>query len=75
MAEAGINAVGVIQLEGKFGKLIGHVATGWWPSSIAVSADGLKLYVANASGRGATPNLIDPPGNVGFAETHHIRDC
>src|SRR5262245_13343889 len=58
VAEAGINAIGVIQLQGKGGKVIGHIPTGWWPSSVQVSADGRSLYVANARGRGAGPNLV-----------------
>ncbi|MDD5581058.1 MAG: YncE family protein [Methylobacter sp.] len=58
VAEAGINAVGVVRLEGQSGRLIGHIPTGWWPSSVAVSADGRTLYVANASGRGAGPNNV-----------------
>jgi DNA-binding beta-propeller fold protein YncE len=58
VAEAGINAVGVIRLERKGGHVIGHIPTGWWPSSIRVSADGRTLYVANARGRGAGPNLV-----------------
>lgn len=70
VAEAGVNAVGVIRLEGKSGKLVGHIPTGCWPSSVAVSADGLTLYVANASGRGATPNVIDPPGNEDGSPKH-----
>jgi len=66
VAEAGVNAVGVIRLngQGKHGHLIGHIPTGWWPSSIEVSADGRSLYVANARGRGAGPNLI-PVGEGG----------
>ena len=58
VAEAGVNAVGVVKLEGKHGRLIGHIPAGWWPSSVKVSADGRTLYVANASGRGAPPNLV-----------------
>jgi DNA-binding beta-propeller fold protein YncE len=58
VAEAGVNAVGVIRLNGKQGQLIGHIPTGWWPSSVKVSADGKSLYVANARGRGAGPNLV-----------------
>jgi DNA-binding beta-propeller fold protein YncE len=58
VAEAGVNAVGVIRLDGKRGRLIGHIPVGWWPSSIRVSADGQSLYVANARGRGAGPNLV-----------------
>src|SRR5262245_47787050 len=58
VAEAGINAVGVIRVDGKQGRLIGHIPAGWWPSSVQVSADGRTLYVANARGRGAGPNLV-----------------
>jgi DNA-binding beta-propeller fold protein YncE len=58
VAEAGINAVGVIKLHGKSGELVGHIPTGWWPSAVLVSADGNTLYVANARGRGASPNLV-----------------
>ena len=59
VAEAGVNAIGVIRLKGKHGgDLIGHIPTGWWPSSVRVSADGRSLYVANARGRGAGPNPV-----------------
>jgi DNA-binding beta-propeller fold protein YncE len=58
VAEAGVNAIGVIRVEGKQGRLVGHIPTGWWPSSVQVSADGRTLYVANARGRGAGPNLV-----------------
>ena len=57
VAEAGVNAIGVIKLSGNDGKVVGHIPTGWWPSAVRVSADGSTLYVANARGRGATPNL------------------
>ncbi len=58
VAEAGINAIGVIRLDGKRGHVVGHIPTGWWPSSVRVSVDGHSLYVANARGRGAGPNLV-----------------
>ena len=58
VAEAGVNALGVIRLDGKRGDLVGHIPTGWWPSSVRVSADGRSLYVANARGRGAGPNPV-----------------
>jgi DNA-binding beta-propeller fold protein YncE len=58
VAEAGVNAIGVVRLHGKSGQVIGHIPTGWWPSAVRVSADGNTLYVANARGRGATPNLV-----------------
>lgn len=63
VAEAGINAVGVIKLDGKSGKLIGHIPTGWWPASIQVSANGHTLYVANARGRGSPPTLVSDAGS------------
>jgi DNA-binding beta-propeller fold protein YncE len=66
VAEAGLNAIGVVALAGHLrhgGKLIGHIPAGWWPSSVSVSADGKTLFVANSKGRGAGPNLGgDPPG-------------
>lgn len=65
VAEAGINAVAVIRLDGKSGKIMGHIPTGWWPSSVTVSPDGKTLYVANARGRGAGPNNNFPPDNLG----------
>src|SRR5262249_34722343 len=65
VAEAGLNAVAVIKLDGKSGKVLGHIPTGWWPSSVAVSADGRTLYVANAKGRGAGPNTGVAPDNLG----------
>jgi DNA-binding beta-propeller fold protein YncE len=66
VAEAGINAIGVIRLHGqRGGKVEGHIPAGWWPSSIATSADGRTLFVANARGRGAGPNNDAPPDNLG----------
>ncbi len=65
VAEAGVNAIGVVKLGNKSGRLIGHIPVGWWPSSVQVSADGKTLYVANARGRGAGPNNDSPPDNLG----------
>src|SRR5215510_8440072 len=66
VAEAGINAIAVIRLEGRGGaKVLGHIPTGWWPSAVRVSADGKTLYVANSKGRGAGPNNNFPPDNLG----------
>jgi DNA-binding beta-propeller fold protein YncE len=52
VAEAGINAIGVIDIEAR--KVIGHIPTGWFPS--AVKASGGTVYVANAKGNGTGPN-------------------
>lgn len=54
VAEAGINAVGIIDIESL--ELIGHIPTGWFPSKLAVSPDGGQLIVANAKGYGSGPN-------------------
>ena len=54
VAEAGINAVAVIEV----GTLavLGHIPTGWFPSKLKVSLDGKTLLVANAKGFGSGPN-------------------
>jgi DNA-binding beta-propeller fold protein YncE len=65
VAEAGINAVAVLRLQGKSAQVLGHIPVGWWPSSVQVSADGRRLYVANARGRGAGPDDSVPPDNLG----------
>lgn len=54
VAEAGINAVGVIDISSL--KLLGHIPTGWFPSKLKVSNDGKKLIVANAKGYGSGAN-------------------
>jgi DNA-binding beta-propeller fold protein YncE len=55
VAEAGLNAVGVVDLRGS-AHLAGLIPTGWWPSSVKASRDGRVLFVASAKGRGAGPN-------------------
>ena len=62
VAEAGINAVGVIDVADK--KVVGHIPTAWFPSKLKVSPDGKKLYVANAKGYGSGPNA-GPDFNMG----------
>ncbi|MEI8047118.1 MAG: hypothetical protein WCI92_07045 [Bacteroidota bacterium] len=54
VAESGLNAVGVIEVE--LLKVIGHIPTGWFPAKLKVSPDGRKLIVANAKGYGSGPN-------------------
>ncbi len=54
VAEAGINAVAVIDLENN--SVLGHIPVGWFPSKLKVSKDGKKLIVANAKGFGSGPN-------------------
>ena len=52
VAEAGINAVGVIDPAAK--TVLGHIPVGWFPVKPVV--EGGTLYVANAKGRGAGPS-------------------
>jgi YVTN family beta-propeller protein len=54
VAESGINAVAVIDVERL--EVLGHIPTGWFPSKVKVSKDGKKLIVANAKGFGSGPN-------------------
>ncbi len=66
VAEAGINAVGVIDVPTL--SVVGHIPTGWFPSKLKVSLDGRKLIVANAKGYGSGPNggknyTIGPKGS------------
>lgn len=54
VAEAGINAVAVIDIPSL--KVLGHIPTGWFPSKLKVSPDGKQLIVTNAKGFGSGPN-------------------
>ena len=53
VAEAGINAVGIIDT--KTMRVIGHVPVGWFPTKIAIDRD--TVYVTNAKGQGTGPSL------------------
>jgi YVTN family beta-propeller protein len=48
VALADMNAVAVVDLAGK--GLKGYIPTGWYPTSVALSADGVALLVANGKG-------------------------
>ncbi len=52
VAEAGINAVGVINLENF--QVVGHLPAGWFPTRVAVH--GGSVIVAAAKGHGTGPN-------------------
>ncbi len=52
VAEAGINAVGVIDLASN--RLAGHLPAGWFPAAVAV--DRGRIFVASAKGLGTGPN-------------------
>jgi YVTN family beta-propeller protein len=76
VAEAGINAVGVIDVKGR--RVLGHIPVGWFPTRVALS--GGEILVANARGEGAGPNdpdhaqprqgsvsIFPPPGDAELA--------
>ena len=52
VAEAGINAIGVIDLAAN--AVAGHIPAGWFPSQVRVLGD--VVYIANAKGAGTGPN-------------------
>ena len=54
VAESGINAVGVVDVDKL--EVQGHIPVGWFPSKLAVHPDGKHLIVANAKGYGSGPN-------------------
>ncbi len=54
VAEAGINAVAVIDIPSQ--KVLGHLPTGWFPSKLKITPDGKQLIVSNAKGYGSGPN-------------------
>jgi hypothetical protein len=54
VAEAGINAVGVLNAATL--QVVEHIPAGWNPSAVALSPDGKMLYVVNAKGKGTGPN-------------------
>jgi YVTN family beta-propeller protein len=54
VAEAGINAIGVIDLPSF--KVSGHIPAGWFPSKLKVTPDGRNIIVTNAKGYGSGPN-------------------
>jgi YVTN family beta-propeller protein len=52
VAEAGINAVGVIDVATR--EVLGHIPAGWFPTRVQVSKG--AVFVANAKGHGTGPN-------------------
>ncbi len=61
VAEAGINAVGVVDTKNL--ELVGHLPVGWFPTRVVVHGD--DVYVSNAKGHGTGPNA----GRFGSEET------
>ncbi len=53
LAEAGINAVGVMDTQSM--RVIGHIPVAWFPTRVLI--DGENVYVTNAKGHGTGPNI------------------
>jgi YVTN family beta-propeller protein len=53
VAEAGINAVGVV--DSRQGKVLGHLPAAWFPSCVLIDRD--TVYTANVNGQGTGPNV------------------
>jgi YVTN family beta-propeller protein len=56
VAEAGIDAVGVIDVKAK--RVLGHVPAAWFPTRVAVQGE--TVLVTNARGHGIGPNVRTP---------------
>ena len=69
VAEAGINAVGII--DGRSLKVLGHVPVGWFPTRILL--DGDSVLVTNAKGHGTGPNIYYPPVTASDAFVDVLR--
>jgi YVTN family beta-propeller protein len=61
VAEAGLNSVAVLDTSNPVQpNLIGRIPTNWYPTGLAISADGTTLYVVNAKGIGEDINPNNP---------------
>ena len=67
VAEAGINALGVVDLTTR--NVLGHVPAGWFPTRVAFQNG--TVYVANAKGAGTGPNL---PGREDYQDGSGLVD-
>ena len=64
VAEAGINAIGVIDV--RQSKVLGHLPAAWFPSRVLL--DGGTVYVTSVNGQGTGPN-VQRPGLFPAADT------
>jgi len=62
VANAGDNDVAVVRLasDGRGDRVAGLIPTGWYPTGLALSSDGNRLYAVSAKGLGAGPNPGGP---------------
>jgi DNA-binding beta-propeller fold protein YncE len=68
VALAGLNAVAVIDAHDPVHlHRLGLIATGWYPTALALAADDRTLYVVNTKGYGHDPNYTGDPAIDGDA--------
>jgi YVTN family beta-propeller protein len=61
IANADNNDIAVVNIaDRKHSEVIGFIPTGWYPSALALSRDGRKLFVGNSKGQGAHPDIKGP---------------
>ncbi len=74
VALADINAVAVVDLTKQI--VAGYIPAGWYPTAVAVSADGSRLFVTNAKGIAErNPNKPAVPPTVSrVGETEYIEN-
>ncbi len=63
VAEAGINAVGVIDTRQR--RVIGHIPTAWFPTRVALDQDTVMVTNARGTGRGPNASLYPNRGRQG----------
>ncbi|HXI41067.1 MAG TPA: alkaline phosphatase family protein [Bryobacteraceae bacterium] len=59
VAEAGINAVGVVDIRDM--RVLGHIPVAWFPTRVLLEHD--TVYVTNAKGHGTGPNIYRSGGS------------
>jgi YVTN family beta-propeller protein len=61
IANADNNTVAVVNIsEAEEYNVMGFIPTGWYPTSLELSADGKKLYIGNGKGLGGYANIRGP---------------
>jgi YVTN family beta-propeller protein len=79
VANGGNNAVAVVRLGSRSGgagpdtasRVDGFIPTGWYPGSVAVSADGKTLFVANVKGVGSLNTPTSRAGAMELVDRYH----
>jgi YVTN family beta-propeller protein len=74
IANADNNNIAIVDVsERTDSKVKGFIPTGWYPTSVRVSLDGRRLFVANGKGTASAPNPQGPnPYKLRGADTQYI---